>query len=209
MAGEGTSRGDELRRRGERLRTAVDALGSRRVADEAGVPYTTLRGYMAGGDMKLSVLAAVARACSITIDWIAYGRDADPDGPAPDDPAAAATSTTALAGSPDLHRLAVRLALQPADLVAFAAFGDAMEPAIRDGDILVAQRLERARIMPAVYAIESDGGLVARRIEQRVDGTLVVSTDNPRYERQVIEPGGNRSFRVLGPVVWFSGPLRS
>ena len=68
MAGEGNSRGDELRRRGERLRTAVDALGSRRVADEAGVPYTTLRGYMAGGDMKLSVLAAVARACGITIE---------------------------------------------------------------------------------------------------------------------------------------------
>ena len=209
LEGEGNHRDDGFRLRGERLRQAIGVTGSRRVAESAGVPYTTLRGYMAGGDMKLSVLASVARACGVTIDWIAYGSEpgvarepgagGDPTGDASD---------RADAGLLDMRRLAVRLGVDARELVAFTATGDAMEPTIRDGDFLVARRLERM-VAPAIYAIRSGDDIAARRLEHRVDGALVVSTDNARYGPQVILAGQERAFQIIGPIVWLSGPIRS
>ena len=200
------TRRDELRERGERLRRAIEPIGSGKVAKDSGVPYTTLRGYMAGGDMKLSIVAAVARACGVTIDWIAHGDGHSAEGgdvrPSPETGG----------GDPDpinMAWLGRRLGLDTRELVSFVAHGDAMSPAIREGDLLIAQVLEQTVIAPAVYAIEIGGSLMARRLEQRVDGALVVRTDNPRYETQVLEKAKERAFRVVGPVVWHAGPIRS
>ena len=192
MEGEDDSKKDGLRLRGKRLRQAVDAVdavGSRRVAEAAGVPYTTLRGYMAGGEMKLSVLASVARACGVTIDWIAYGGGSTvaPVSSAGGDPTGR-VSVAADAGLLDLQRPAVRLGVDAGELVAFTAVGDAMEPTIRDGDLLVARPLERV-VAPAIYAIRTGDDIAARRLEHRVDGALIVNTDNPRHGAQVIPPG--------------------
>ncbi len=196
---------DALRRRGERLRDAAGAIGIMRLAKDAGVPYTTLRDYMAGGDMKLSIVAQLARACGVTIDWIAHGTEADTKvtGPSASEEEPRSSRTPI-----DLAWLSLRLGIVAGELVAFDAVGDAMAPVIRDGDLLVARRLERAVIAPAVYAIEVDGGLVARRLEQRVDGALVVRTDNPRYDPQILSPAEEKPFRIIGPVVWQSGPIR-
>ncbi len=206
MEEEAARKEDALRRRGERLREAANAFGIMRLAKAAGVPYTTLRDYMAGGDMKLSIVAALARACGVTIDWIAHGAESVTEVIGPSKPAEASGSPCA---PTDLAWLSSRLGIAAGDLVAFDADGDAMAPVIRDGDLLVAHRLERAVIAPAVYAVEVEGGLVARRLEQRVDGALVVRTDNPRYEPQVISPAQKRPFRIIGPVVWQAGPIRS
>ena len=197
-------KGGALRERGERLRDAAGAIGIMRAAKDAGVPYTTLRDYMAGGDMKLSIVAALARACGVTIDWIAHGGDRSPQGAA-----GYAASLPTPSAPIDLGWLSHRLGLTPVELVSFVALGDAMEPVIREGDVLVAHRLERAVLVAAVYAIDLEGSLVARRLEQLVDGTVILKADNPRYEAQVVAPGQERAFRVVGPIVWQAGPMRS
>ena len=101
-----------------------------------------------------------------------------------------------------------RLGFPPNDLVSFQVLGDSMEPALRDGDIFLAHRVERQSLVAAIYAIEVDGDMSARRLHQRVDGALVVSTDGIRYEALVTELGRDRPFRVLGLVAWISGPIR-
>ena len=197
---------DALRQRGDRLRDAASAIGIMRLAKDAGVPYTTLRDYMAGGDMKLSIVAALARVCGVTVDWIAHGGEAAAEviGPLHSGEGPASGHKPV-----DLAWLSLRLGIAAEELVGFDAVGDAMAPVICDGDLLVARRLQRAVVAPAVYAVEIDGGLVARRLEQRVDGALVVRTDNPRYDPEVILPAQERPFRIIGPVVWQAGPLRS
>ena len=83
-----------------------------------------------------------------------------------------------------------------------------MEPTLREGDMLVARRFGSAVIAPGIHAIEMDGSVIARRLEQRVDGTLVLGADNPRYAPQVVQSGLSWPFRVIGPVVWLSGVIR-
>ena len=207
--------GDDVAlQRGERLRDAAAMIGITRVATEAGVPYTTLRGYMAGGDMKLSAIAALAKVCGVTIDWIAYGNEmaAAPDGSriarssgAPD---GVSTSAQFRSDLIDVRALGRELRIPVDELKVFHGRGDAMDPTVRDGDLLVARGRDHAVIAPGIYAIEVESELVARRLEQRVDGALVVSTDNPRYEPEVLGPAQDRPFRVFGPVVWLGGPLR-
>ena len=116
-------------------------------------------------------------------------------------------SVAADAGLLDLQRPAVRLGVD-AGVGAFTAVGDAMEPTIRDGDLLVTRRLERV-VAPAVYAIRTGDDIAARRLEHRVDGALIVNTDNPRHGAQVIPPGQERTFHIIGPIVWLSGPIRN
>ncbi len=193
-----------LRERGERLREAAGAVGIMQAAKRANVPYTTLRDYMAGGDMRLSIVAALARVCGVTVDWIANGGERGAQA------AAEAPATAAPIQRPpvDLGWLSHRLGLAAGELVSFVALGDAMEPIIRDGDVLVAHRSERVVLVPAVYAVDVGGSLVARRLEQRADATIVVRSDNARYEVEVLQPGQESAFRVVGPVVWHAGPIR-
>ena len=209
--GRADAGGEVLRLRAERLRFAVGKVGAKRAAAEAGVPYTTVRDAMSGGDMRLSTAAALARVCGVTVDWIANGEGEPPDAPpiGPHGPVVDAGGAAVGRREPvGMDWLADRLALPVTDLIAFPVLGDAMEPTLRDGDLLVAHRLERAVIVPAIYAIEVGGTVIARRLEQRLDGNLVVTTDNVRYEAQLLQVGEKCPFRIVGPVVWRGGPVR-
>ena len=65
---------DEVKARAERLRAAVkNAGGNTQVAARAGMPFGTLNRYIAGRDMKASAMVALARACDVSLDWLAEG----------------------------------------------------------------------------------------------------------------------------------------
>lgn len=70
--------------RAERLKSAVrKAGGSKPVADRSGVPFGTLNKYLAGREMRASAMIALARACGVSLDWLAEGSDPSADGEAP------------------------------------------------------------------------------------------------------------------------------
>ena len=73
----------EQKTRSERLRTAVRAAGGNRVVSRSsGVPVGTLDSYIAGRDMKVGTLIALASACGVSLEWLATGKE-DPSAPAP------------------------------------------------------------------------------------------------------------------------------
>ena len=195
---EEVARDAVLRARGERLRAAASRVGIMRAAKEAGVPYTTLRDVMGHGDGKLSVIAALAQVCGVSIDWIAHGDGAEP-GDAPPPP---------LPDTGGLDWLAQRLGAARDELVAFHASGDAMSPTLRDGDLVVARRDPGRLAAPGIYAVEIDGMPAARRLERRPDGSVLVATDNPLYENYTLTPDRASALPVIGPVVWQAGPIR-
>lgn len=58
----------------DRLRDAVKrAGGGTEVATRSEVPLSTLNGYLAGGEIKLSNLIKLARACGVSVEWLATG----------------------------------------------------------------------------------------------------------------------------------------
>ena len=64
----------EAENRRSRLRAALRRGGGNKVVSEkSGVSISTLGGYVAGGDMKLSNLLAIAKACDVHVGWLAAG----------------------------------------------------------------------------------------------------------------------------------------
>ena len=60
--------------RSRRLREAIgEAGGGKFVSSVSGVPYGTLNAYVAGGEMKVGTLLALASACNVRIEWIISG----------------------------------------------------------------------------------------------------------------------------------------
>jgi phage repressor protein C with HTH and peptisase S24 domain len=72
---------DEVKARAERLRSAVkNAGGNTQVAARAGMPFGTLNRYIAGRDMKASAMVALAKACGVSLEWLADGNEVAPGG---------------------------------------------------------------------------------------------------------------------------------
>lgn len=64
----------EPKKRSARLREAVRTAGGNRVvADKAGIALSTLGEYLAGGEQKLTNTIALAKACDVSLEWLATG----------------------------------------------------------------------------------------------------------------------------------------
>ncbi len=60
----------------QRLKNVVrDAGGPSEVARRSGIPLGSLNHYLAGREMKISALVALADACRVSIEWLAAGRE--------------------------------------------------------------------------------------------------------------------------------------
>jgi hypothetical protein len=57
-----------------RLRQAVNMAGGPQVVSlNSKVPLSTLQGYLRGGDPKFSNVMALAKACGVSVSWLATG----------------------------------------------------------------------------------------------------------------------------------------
>jgi phage repressor protein C with HTH and peptisase S24 domain len=107
---------------------------------------------------------------------------------------------------------------------------DSMEPTIAKGDLVLIDRsfgvrptaLQRAQSQgrPAhdgIYAFRSSslqgnaydptGHSMLRRIQYRLDGTMVVRCDNPRYPEEIYAPKAQKLPVLVGRVVWRGGRI--
>jgi hypothetical protein len=112
----------DARARAERLRQAIRAAGgNKRVLALTGIKRTTLDGYLAGGELKLSNALSLAAATGVRLDWLATGagpmRTGEP-APAPQGLAEGRTAADAASlgltwqADPDRLARAYELALQ-------------------------------------------------------------------------------------------------
>jgi phage repressor protein C with HTH and peptisase S24 domain len=90
--------------------------------------------------------------------------------------------------------------------------GDSMAPTLSDGGVALINMTQRRG--DGVFAISRPGvgeehELVVKRITARMDGGLLISSDNPdkaRYPDEVIPPGYDlEAMHIIGRVVWFGG----
>lgn len=208
-----------MRERGERLRQAAQSVGITHAAKAAGVPYTTLRDYMNGGEMKLTSLAALARVCGVSLDWIAYGTGSTPDTP-PD-----RTGQPAIRGGSQVvipwidsqdeglrisrNWLDTTISRDSAGLRLVSVSGDAMTPTLRDGDLALIDTGARQIKGGAIYALDVGDGIMIRRLEKRLGGGIRALSDHDRYPPQDLTQSEADELIILGEVVWAGGPPRS
>lgn len=96
--------------------------------------------------------------------------------------------------------------LKPESLVVAYASGDSMTPRIHDGDTLLIDTSEIKLRDNAIYAIRLGDELKVKRIFKRF-GSIVISSDNPRYLPQELSDDKAEELHIIGRVVWVSGSI--
>ncbi|MBI1175671.1 MAG: LexA family transcriptional repressor [Sideroxydans sp.] len=88
------------------------------------------------------------------------------------------------------------------DLALISVKGDSMEPVLSNEDLILVD-MRKSRVEDnAIYVLQLDGTLLVKRIQRKLDGTLHVMSDNPRYDAEVVSADLAADLHVLGRVVW-------
>ncbi len=182
-------------------------------------------------------LVRIAEAANVSLDWLAGLTDdrdpvpeassvgmisrvsaAVPDGfvAVPTFNVQASAGNGSLASSPENEE---------ADLVAFRevwlrslgflpgrvhilwASGDSMNPTIRDGDMLLVDRTIDRVVNDGIYVVVAAGAVRVKRISIRQNGSVLLRSDNDRYEAETIPSDEVPSLIVEGRVRWVGGPI--
>lgn len=94
------------------------------------------------------------------------------------------------------------LSANPNNLVLISAIGDSMEPTLRAGDLLLIDRSDAGVKQDAIYAFATNGELRVKRMQLKIDGSVVVKSDNPQYDSEILTSEMAASLRIVGRVVW-------
>ncbi len=179
-------------------------------------------------------LVALADAAGVSVAWLAKGegprprfRDArggqgglDPEQflvlPKHADQAAAAAGsvTPAPPAAQASHFMAFghdwirrSFSIEPDDLMLETAMGESMVPTIHNGDLLLIDTTDQRFQEFGIYVLEYTGQRLVKRVQRKLDGSLLLISDNVIYEPERIPPERTEGVKVLGRVVWSGGKL--
>lgn len=90
----------------------------------------------------------------------------------------------------------------PAALRFIHAYGDSMSPTFEDGDVLLVDTgMRDTKAIDGVYVMAANDRVYIKRVRQRMDGVIEISSDNPTV-KTVDVLNGDHAVDVLGRVVW-------
>lgn len=97
-------------------------------------------------------------------------------------------------------------AAPPDELVIFAVEDDSMEPTMRSGDHVLAERTDNKMRGDGIYALKMGAGLTIKRIAFSPEGnTVSLRSDNPIYPSH--EYVNRSGITLIGRVVWMGRRL--
>lgn len=85
-----------------------------------------------------------------------------------------------------------------AGFVTVTVSGDSMEPTLGDGDVIIVDTARTAIDASGIYVVELAGDMLVKRVQRRMDGSLVLKSDNPAYDPEHIQAGAAHTLRVMG-----------
>ncbi len=94
---------------------------------------------------------------------------------------------------------------EPSDLLLEVVVGDSMEPGICNNDRMLVDVTDRKFSNFGIYVIEVRGERLVKRVQRKVDGSLILISDNKAYEPEAISPELAKEVHVVGRVVWRGG----
>jgi phage repressor protein C with HTH and peptisase S24 domain len=98
--------------------------------------------------------------------------------------------------------LARHLSVDPQNLAVISVHSDSMAPTLLPGDLVVLD-LSWTKIRDeGLYAFRSDTGALIKRVEHRLDGRLLIRSDNSSHTSELIEPHEAAKLPVCGRVVY-------
>ncbi len=99
------------------------------------------------------------------------------------------------------------LGVQPDDLLLETAVGGSMQPTIHDNDLLLIDSTDTQLREFGIYVLEFQGERVVKRVQRKLDGSMILISDNVIYEPERIPAERAVDVKVIGRVVWSGGRL--
>jgi len=95
----------------------------------------------------------------------------------------------------------------PDDLLLETAVGESMNPTLADLDLLLIDTSDRKLREFGIYILEYRGERLVKRVQRKLDGSLLLISDNSIYESERIPPERAGEVAVIGRVVWCGGRI--
>ncbi|WP_081629280.1 helix-turn-helix transcriptional regulator [Methylopila sp. M107] len=230
MLSEGGAAADQAATIADRLRELINGGSVNAFAAECGIPVATLRENLKSSIPNAENAAKIAKTKNVSLEWLVTGtgpRDRTP----PSQWQSQVLSPPGLGDLTLIPRYDVRLSSGPGALVAaeeifeHLAFrsswlremgispknaalvtnkGDSNEPTIPDGALMLLDLSITDVTNGKFYALNHDGELILKRVQRRVDGTVVLKSDNPRYDPEEVTPDRVAYLHVIGQLKWFA-----
>ncbi len=200
----------------ERLRQAMGGSSAYAFAKRCGFAESLLRKYLTGASHPgLDKLAAIAEAADVSLDWLVRGQTpgylhhfaetGEELVSLPHWDQYIARWPEEAHGHPPIYLCFRRPFLQarcldPAGLGLVTARGDAMEPTIRDGDLLVVDAAQQSSVN-GVFVLRRGDAYQPRRLQWEIPEGVLVKTDNEAYEDHRLSGAQQEALGVVGRVV--------
>lgn len=207
---------DYLSALGQRIADIANMRGGKRaLARSLGIHESMLYRYI-NGDNALSVpmLVALATAGNVDIAWLATGSGiAQPTSKISESRVAAYRSRVpacdAALSSPldfDAAWLQQLCGACPDEVCLLEMRGEAMEPTLRSGDLLLIDKRVSKVDQDGLYAVRA-AALEIKRIQKRPAGALRLGSDNPNCKSTALTRAAAGRLAIVGRVVWFGRRL--
>ncbi len=99
------------------------------------------------------------------------------------------------------------LHVDPEHLLLDTAVGESMSPTVVDQDLLLVDTTDRKLREFGIYILEFQGERLVKRVQRKLDGSLLLISDNEIYEPERIPPERAGEVVVVGRVVWCGGRI--
>ncbi|OEC55655.1 S24 family peptidase [Pseudomonas sp. AP42] len=209
-----------------RIRECAEIAGS---GDElsrlTAIPRRTLEYYLTGHrEPKVARCVDIAKAVGVDIGWLASGEGDRQRGmvaAAPDEsayvyvPLYDAYCSGGHGSWNDGAKVLTMLAftayslrkkgLEPSRLSAIRVDGDSMLGLLNDGDTVVIDHGRNTLEGEAVYVIQLDDHLYAKRLQRQFDGSIHIISENKAYKDMIVPKEKLNDLRIIGRVVWAGG----
>lgn len=93
--------------------------------------------------------------------------------------------------------------INPSTARVLTARGDSMEETIRDGDVLLVDTSIDRVLDNSIYVVVYGDMVLVKRVHGRINGSLQLISDNPRYPVEEVAKGEVDDLKIAGRVMWF------
>jgi len=183
------------------------------------VPLRTLAAYVSGeSDPKISFLETVAASELVDISYFfSYGETSEPELflkiPLRDVFASAGggaqnENENIIGTLPFPKAIIAGWGRSIAQVEAIRVRGDSMEPTIQEGDFILLDKAERQMKEGRIYVITAPDGLLLKRFQRHVDGSVMLTSDNAaRYAPLRLSAAELSTLNVAGRAFWAGGMI--
>lgn len=201
---------------GDRLTILLDMFESRaEAADVAGVGPNQLARYVRGdADPAFETMARLCRRKNVSMEWLFNGEGKMADREKPFDGAVmvplydvrAGAGAAKLANNEEPATLVgidpgflASLGVKPENAALMIADGESMEDTIRHGESVLYDRSE-TQPRDAIFIMRREGGVLVKRLQRRADGSLMLISDNPAFQPEVLPRDEIEDIHLIGRV---------